>query len=65
MPAPVAEAPLSGQAVKWNCFTTRDLLSVHYRMVVVCAVGVEYNHGAVTIETQSSPQGQEKVPNHK
>ena len=36
MPAPVAGAPLSGQAVKWNYFTTRDLLSVDYRMVGVC-----------------------------
>ena len=36
MPAPVAGAPLSGQAVKWNCFTIQDLLSVDYRMVGVC-----------------------------
>lgn len=33
IPAPVLGAPLSGQAVKWNCFTTRCLLSVDYRVV--------------------------------
>jgi hypothetical protein len=32
MPAPVLGAPLSGHAVKWNCLTTRCLLSVDCRV---------------------------------